>query len=327
MDQKAITRDLRKAEVLQPDEEPVWQMLPGGVSSDIWLIKTPLRQMVVKQALPKLKVRDNWQADIRRNLAEQRFNAFLSKVAPEANAPLLYASPREAYFVMPYFGPPWESWKSKLLNGEINLELCAKAASLLAKIHNEAYQHQELADDFDNMEDFQNLRLNPYLETTAKRHPALSAEFSAEVERLRASKITLIHGDFSPKNLLVNQNDLLLIDHEVACFGAPSFDLAFFINHLMLKSLLFRHLPAARQMALVAWSTYFDEINLPGVDDLAKHTSRLWLMLFLARVDGKSPVEYLEDDHKTFIRSFVHEYLGQPISDNFPRLHKLFYQH
>ena len=64
----------------------------------------------------------------------------------------------------------------------------------------------------------------------------------AEAERLVTCRSVLVHGDFSPKNLLVSGDRLVIIDCEVAWYGDPAFDLAFLLNHLCLKALY--HAPA-----------------------------------------------------------------------------------
>ena len=324
MDQNKIEEDLRLTHLLKPEETISWHPLTGGVSSDIWLLKSESQKLVIKQALPQLKVEKEWKADVRRNLAEQDFNDFLNRIAPQESIAIRYANRRQAYFLMPYLGPPWTSWKSLMLNGVFDLKIARRAATLLAKIHNASYRNIELTRQFANQEDFYKLRLEPYLVATALAHPVLGDIFEKERVRIQQTQLTLMHGDFSPKNIMINQSDIVLLDHEVACFGDPAFDVAFFINHLMLKSLIFPDNKNAEKMALQAWDKYFTHLSVIEKDKIASDSARLWLMLMLARVDGKSPVEYLSERQKDFIREFVHFALKDQLKVDFYKLHETY---
>jgi thiamine kinase-like enzyme len=130
--------------------------------------------------------------------------------------------------------------------------------------------------------------------------------FEAEAARLAATHRCLVHGDFSPKNILISRDRLVLLDCEVAWFGDPVFDIAFLLNHLMLKSI---HLPLRaaelKAMLAAAWRAYLDELTAQQRQGLEPLTARLMLMLMLARVDGKSPVEYLGQEQRAWVRAFV----------------------
>ncbi len=299
---------LKKVGLLN-SEDASYTPLGGGVSSDIWLIEGAGEKYVVKKALAQLKVKAEWQADVRRNLAEQDFISYVDGFVPNGVAPVLYGDRREAFFVMPYYGSPWQTWKSLLLKEEVDLDVTAKAARLLAKIHLHSWQDSAVAQRFNNGEDFFQLRLEPYFVHTGAKHRDLKEIFDQEVARLQQCKIALMHGDFSPKNILVHQGRILLLDHEVACFGDPMFDVAFLINHLMLKRLVHSKLWQAPCLGLHAYHTYFNMMNDRDGGDLRCRFTKLWLMMMLARVDGKSPVEYLDERQSALIRSFVEKYL------------------
>jgi hypothetical protein len=100
---------------------------------------------------------------------------------------------------------------------------------------------------------------------------------------------------------------LIVLDCEVAWYGDPAFDLAFLISHLLLKSLF--HAPrdvGLQQLAqeFVAW--YLQSRRLTRGEEVAllARISVLACMLFLARVDGKSPVDYLDQARQEVVRSF-----------------------
>jgi Ser/Thr protein kinase RdoA (MazF antagonist) len=156
---------------------------------------------------------------------------------------------------------------------------------------------------FDTTPNFFQLRIEPYLLATAAKYPPLRPLFQTEAERLAATRECLIHGDFSPKNILVSANRMVLLDCEVAWYGDAAFDVAFLLSHLFLKALL--HAPREsgfRAMVDTFWSAYQTSRPSPALEP---RVSRLLLMLLLARVDGKSPVEYLDSSRQHFVREFV----------------------
>src|SRR5262249_35175669 len=149
---------------------------------------------------------------------------------------------------------------------------------------------------------FDQLRIEPYLLTTGRRHPQLEDLFRAEAQRLGATRECLVHGDFSPKNILIGVDRLVVLDCEAAWYGDPAFDICFMLTHLFLKALL--HAGAADSLQLIR--TFRQEyIRVAGRTTLEDRVPRLLLMLLLARVDGKSPVEYLEEPQRAFVRDFV----------------------
>src|SRR5205823_1327535 len=148
----------------------------------------------------------------------------------------------------------------------------------------------------DTTESFHQLRTSPYLLRTAQRHPALAPLFEEEALRLESTRECLVHGDFSPKNILLSPDRLLILDSEAAWYGDPAFDIAFFLNHLCLKALY--HAPrdtGLRALFDAAVDAYFVTEGSATID---RRSARLLLMLLLARIDGKSPVEYIQDDKK-----------------------------
>ena len=112
--------------------------------------------------------------------------------------------------------------------------------------------------------------------------------------RTAATRKVMIHGDVSPKNILVGPRGSVFLDAECACIGDPSFDLAFCLNHLLLKCLW---VPGSCAALLASFDGMADAY-LAGVDwespvALESRAAALLPGLLLARVDGKSPVEYL----------------------------------
>ena len=303
--------------------------LAGGISSNVFLVEDKGKRFVVKQALPCLKVQDHWPADIARNRVEYEFLRYLGRAIPDA-APEVLALGKD-YFVMEYLGPEYENWKELLLRGDYQEQHAVQTGKILGALHRTSFCNSDLASMFDTTSNFHQLRTDPYLLTTGRRHSDLQAAFEHEALRLERTRECLVHGDYSPKNMLIGQGRVVLLDCEVAWYGDPAFDLAFLINHLLLKSLF--HAPVTtplQQMIEAFLARYYEEraIDPAQKADLDLRIVRLLLMLLLARIDGKSPVEYLTKEQKRdFVRNFVRSrlsssrfHLGQIISDWFSSL-------
>jgi len=281
--------------------------LAGGISSDVFLIEDGGRRLVVKQALPCLKVEDHWPADTSRNRVEYEFLRYLGRVLP-GTAPKVFAVGKD-YFVMEYLGPEYQNWKALLLRGDIEQRHAVQAGEILGILHRTSFGNSQLKSLFDTTANFHQLRTDPYLLTTGRRHPDLREIFEREALRLERTRKCLVHGDYSPKNMLVGTGRLVLLDGEVAWYGDPAFDLAFLINHLLLKSLFHAPRSTELQPAIEAFlAKYHEERALEPAQkaELESTIAPLLLMLLLARVDGKSPVEYLTHEGKRgFVRNLV----------------------
>ena len=290
--------------------------LTGGVSSEIYLVSDGPKTFVVKRALPQLKVTEQWFADTNRNASEAAYIHYVGTFSSENVPRLQYVSTKHGYFCMEYLGAGWQTWKTMMFDGHRNPAIAATAGALLGRIHAWSSRDRKVASQFRTLSNFEQLRIEPYLLSTARHHPSLEYKFEAEASRLRQQEEVLTHGDFSPKNILVRHGRLVVVDCEVAWYGDAAFDIAFLLNHLFLKSLA---LPASelfwREMVQASWSSYLSSRFTNEADEqkrmLEGNTTRLLLMLMLARVDGKSPVEYLTEDQRRRVRSFaVHQLTG-----------------
>ena len=147
--------------------------------------------------------------------------------------------------------------------------------------------------DFADRSFFEALRLEPYYEYTATRVPEAAAFLTHLVEETLARRDTLVHGDYSPKNVLVRNGRLVLLDHEVTHFGDPAFDLGFSLAHLLSKA---HHLPHQRADFASAALALLEGVRRRRTSSeprAVRHT----LGCLLARVAGRSPLEYL-DEHE-----------------------------
>jgi 5-methylthioribose kinase len=305
-------------EVLRRDghvRDPQARLFPlnGGVSSEIYLVEDGPRKFVVKRALPKLRVKDDWFVDVGRNASERDYLECVGRMMPGVVPQLHFSSPDAGYFGMEYLGEGFANWKQMLLAGKFRTHHADQAGRILGEIHRRTAGDQKLLKQFDTTHVFHQIRVEPYLLTTGDRHPALRTLFHAEARRIEATREALVHGDFSPKNILIQGDRMVLLDCEVAWFGDPVFDVAFFLNHLFLKALHCapQNLDAAK-MVDAFWRAYARERSADDAAQIEERLRTLLPMLLLARVDGKSPVEYLTAPKQEFIRSFVGKHLSTP---------------
>lgn len=287
--------------------------LTGGVSSDIRLASDGKRTFVLKQALAELKVDDLWRVDVSRNRTEQAFIHHVSSFLPHSVPRIVHSNSELNYFAMEYLAG-LRDWKSSLLAGDADASLARQAGEMLGRIHRATWDDQSLLDRFDTTESFHALRTEPYLLTAAARNPDLAHRIQTEAGRLESTRLCLIHGDYSPKNIMIGLDRMVLLDCEVAWYGEPAFDAAFLFNHFLLKALL-RYDDRKQFISLVdaAWGGYRQSRG-DTEPEMEQRTGRLLLMLMLARVDGKSPAEYLRSSRqKRAVRGFVHELLPREV--------------
>jgi len=121
------------------------------------------------------------------------------------------------------------------------------------------------------------------------------------IEDTRSHADTIVHGDYSPKNILVHDDRLILLDHEVIHIGDPGFDLGFSMTHLLSKA---HHLPEARtafrDATIRYWQSYWDIVKSSAwAENLEERAVRHTLACLMARVRGRSPLEYLSEEERT----------------------------
>tara|TARA_Y100001934_G_scaffold275567_2_gene370303 strand:+ start:72 stop:1076 length:1005 start_codon:yes stop_codon:yes gene_type:complete len=279
-----------------PEMEP----LTGGVSSEIWRVTLPDRTVCVKRALAKLKVDADWQAPVERNSFEVAWFEAVAKIFPDAVPDILAHDPSRGFFAMEYFDPnEFVLWKSALMAGHIEPRLAQSVGYALAAIHGATANDPQIAKTFQTDQTFYAIRLEPYLVATAAVVPDLF-DILIDLSRRTASiKLALVHGDVSPKNILIGPNGPVFLDAECAWYGDPAFDAAFCLNHFLLKAALRPENVGAYLDCFHAFSdTYLKFANWEPTQALENRIATLLPALFLARVDGKSPVEYLTDENQ-----------------------------
>jgi len=274
--------------------------LPGGVSSDIWRVELARGPVCVKRALPRLRVAQLWEAPVERNRYERLWLQAANDAVPGSAPQVLSWDDAQGLFAMQYLDLP--VWKERLRQGDADPAFAAKVGAALAGIHAATAGRDDMAKRFPTDAIFYAIRLEPYLVATGKRHPDLQVKFDSLVKRTANHRVALVHGDISPKNILVGPQGPIFLDAECAWYGDPAFDLAFCLNHLVLKSFWVPN-PALRKcfeslkehyLAGVTWESGIEE-----------RVAALLPALLLARVDGKSPVEYLDDAQRQSVRELA----------------------
>lgn len=314
-EQLALLPALQRMGLLLPNQAATFIPLTGGVSSLIVKVQTETDCFCVKRALPQLKVSALWEAPVKRNRDEVRWLKFAHQVAPNAVPEILGEDEQDCVFAMTYLpANEYPVWKQQLLTGYIHPHTASSVAALLVSLHAASAADAKLCRSFDHDDDFVAIRLSPYFLHTAGKHPAVADTLHALVQQTLAHKTVLVHGDVSPKNILVGPLGPVLLDAECACFGDPAFDLAFVLTHLMLKCVW-------RPVDTASYLTSFDNLSgtyLRGVswespDLLQARTCLLLAGMLLARIDGKSPVEYLTDStQQQFVREHSLRWLQHP---------------
>jgi 5-methylthioribose kinase len=306
-------------------EEPVVRVLAGGVSNRTVLVERPEagEAWVVKQALPKLRVAVDWFSDPDRIHREALGLRWLVALAPPNTiTPLVFEDRSNHLLAMEAVPEPHENWKTMLLGGRLEKDHVEQFGRLLGTVHRGGYERREESEPtFRDRSFFESLRLEPYYGYTAEQVPEAADFLGALVEETRARRDTVVHGDYSPKNALVREGRLVLLDHEVIHFGDPAFDLGFSLTHFLSKA---HHLPGMRDdfadAARFYWATYREVVEeLPWAADVEERAVRHTLGCLLARVAGRSPLEYLDQGELARQREAVLALLPYP-PENVPGL-------
>jgi aminoglycoside phosphotransferase (APT) family kinase protein len=307
---------LRRLGISETSGSDRWTPLTGGVSSDIWRVDLPARTVCVKRARPVLAVAAQWHAPVERSESEVAWLEVVGGIDPNCVPRILGHLPDDHLFVMEHLDPSEHPvWKSELAAGRVDVGFARRVGALLGTIHARTAGSSELAERFATDGLFASLRLEPYFGATAIAHPDLAAQLGGVTERTAATRLALVHGDVSPKNLLVGPNGPVFLDAECAWFGDPAFDVAFCLTHLLLKCLL---APASSDALVESFDALFDEhrahVDWEPPEVLEARVATLLPALLLARVDGKSPVEYLTvDSDRELVRGVSRELIVHPM--------------
>ena len=314
---RAIVDALRRLRLVDADAAPAMSPLPGGVSSDIWRVDLPGRPVCVKRALARLKVDAVWEVPVERSRYEWAWMQEAARVDPSWVPPLVAQDPVSSCLVMGFLDPAAHPlWKAQLRRGEADVATAREVGTRLAAIHRATAGRADLRDRFDTGRIFHAIRLEPYLIATAGRHPDLRPRLAGLAAATAETRLALVHGDVSPKNILVGPRGPVFLDAECAWYGDPAFDLAFCLNHLLLKCLW---APAATPLFLASFDAlagaYLGGVDWERRGHVEARAAALLPGLLLARVDGKSPVEYVTTEaDRNHVREVARRLLREPVT-------------
>lgn len=268
--------------------------LGGGVSNVVLEARSGPVTVVTKQALPRLRVADEWLAAPERVLTEGAALQLTGRLTPGRVPRVLDLDPEALTITIEHAPEGWTDWKTQLLAGTVEPDVAAVLGAVLGTWHGRTWEAADVAERFGELTVFEQLRVDPYYRTVQRRLPELADAMGVVIDRMAGTRRCLVHGDFSPKNvLLASTEDLWVVDAEVSHYGDPGFDTGFLLTHLVLKAI---HRPAGcaryEACARAFWAAYAEG---PGGRASLDGTLSHLAALLVSRVHGKSPAEYLDD--------------------------------
>jgi len=298
----ALLPYLRANGLIHQSDTPRMTHLRGGVSSRIVLVEPADRAaFVLKQALEKLRVASDWFGSPSRIHTEAQGVRALLKLAPEGTITALLHEDFQAHVIALSAVPsPHRTWKEILLAGFPRKRYFKTFGQILGEIHARSFNSAALAKEFEDRSNFKSLRIEPYYQFSAARLPAAEGFLNELIEETLSYQICVVHGDYSPKNILVHSGRFVLVDHEVIHYGDPAFDVGFALTHLLAKAmhrvrLRRRLLEGARHYA----RAYLGCVRTVGLDySFEARACRHTIGCLLARVLGRSPLEYLSNTER-----------------------------
>ncbi len=285
----------------------------AGVSSELWRIDALDKTYCLKRALPRLNVAQEWLAPVRRNAEEVRWLRFAASVAPRQVPAVVADDAQAGIAILGWFDPArWTNWKVQLMKGLVRPAVGTEMGELLGALHTRSAQQPALAQSFDNMDLLSALRLEPFFVAAMTANPEVAHRLREAVDHLTTYRTALVHGDVSPKNILIHiSRPPVLLDAECACWADPAFDVAFLCAHLLLKS---AHVTGYRAWFYETTRRLIEAYEIAGPEPVNDRLLLLVPALLIARVDGKSPADYLNEKVRTKVRATAVRLLLDPPS-------------
>lgn len=301
---------------IKEDDDFSSELLTGGVSNRTVLVKLKSESFVVKQGLAKLRVKVDWFSDPERIQNEGRGMIALNKILPEGQIPeFIHLDKEQNILIMKAIDQPHENFKELLLEGEDQTSLIFKMAELMSLIHINSWGDKKLQKEFKDQIYFKQLRVEPFFSYVVKEFPAIESWYNKNIFSNQDIKNSLVHGDFSPKNILVKNNQLILLDHEVIHYGDFAFDYGFVMAHLFLKGI---HIESSFALKYIERfnQRYFNEMDSLINQEDKERGGYLFLACLFARVAGKSKTDYLGVKKEKIIKGVLLDWFcGNKIFD------------
>ena len=288
------------------------EVLTGGVSNVVLGVKSRAKDLVLKQALPQLRVATVWKVDQRRSIVEAIGMKLLHSITPDSVPDLIDVDPKEFTLTMNRLPRESTVWKTDLLEGVIKPSVGSDLGKILAAWHKFGVNSPTSKENFREDSLFDQLRVTPFYRAVAKVNPPLDARIQELIKEITTKKITLVHGDFSPKNIMITkQGKPIVLDFEVMHTGNPVFDLGFISAHLLCKFLRTEdevQRTVLRKTAISFINSYSQACNIIVSKSLPHHVA----VIALARVEGVSLVNYLDEAAKTRIQDVTEAAIADP---------------
>jgi 5-methylthioribose kinase len=289
-------------------------LLAGGVSNIVLRVRTPERLFVLKQSCPQLRTRDAWFSDLDRVYREQEVMETLHPLLPPGVVPEVLFCDRPNYvFAMSHAPLEALNWKAELLAGRADPVLGERAGFILGRMHEATANDPGCAERFADRTVFVQLRVDPFYRRVQERRPEVAEYIGPLIEYMMTARDALCHGDYTPKNLLTQAGDFMLVDYETAHFGDPTMDVGLFLAHLVLKAVKHhpRHEPFF-ELTRAFWQGYGSAVRFKPLAELEARGIQHLAVCLLARIDGTSPVDYLpEEEQRGAMRGLARRVLGE----------------
>ena len=298
--------------ILPKNAELKSKVLPGGVSNRTVKVDFEGHSWVMKQALPKLRVKGDWYSAPERIFYEAEAIRWFDLHLPGTCPKLTFEDKEHFIMGMEAIPAPFDNLKALFMTSAPLPDHFIKSGTLLGQIHAIGKDRKRIPELFFDSQFFESLRIHPYYVVCQQVLPEATDFFNSLIHDTREDRYTFTHGDYSPKNLLVKNNRLILLDHEVAHFGDGTFDLGFFLAHILSKAN--HHLSCRKDFLLGTEQFYQAYLELTECLTPARkqRVVRHALGCLLARVKGLSPLEYLTAAEKKIQLSIVLRLLAKP---------------
>ena len=308
---------MRDRGLIGDEDEPAFQVLKGGVSNrTVWVGRGGRGDWVIKQALQKLRVQVDWFSDPERIQREAAGLRWLGGIIPGHVPEVVFNDSQRQY-------PGDDRCSAASLQLEdrrysadtLMFDSLSHSASCWRRSTTRRYVTPNWLRNSPSGASLRSCAWNHITDIRQPKRPDAAPFLTQLIEETRARRFALVHGDYSPKNVLIHRDRLVILDYEVIHFGDPAFDIGFSLTHFLSKA---HHLPARRDafldMARRYWRSYLRELA-PHLRDMVRHFAvQHTLACMLARVAGRSPLEYLDDIERESQKRIVLELMKQDIS-------------
>jgi 5-methylthioribose kinase len=300
------------------------EVLAWGVSNAVLRV-TPegAEPFVIKQSREQLRTKDPWFSRLDRIWRETAVMRLLQPLLPAGVVPRVLFEDRDNYlFGMEAAPAAHVVWKQLLLEGRADPAVACRLGTYLGTIHRRTALRPELQSQFGDTEVFVQLRVDPFYRRVAEASREAARHIETLIAEMFSLPICLVHADFSPKNVLIAGERIVLVDYETAHYGDPAFDLGFFLSHLLLKTI--RHAGRFDEYAALTtelWDTYLKSLaelshHAPFAPaEIMRRTTGHLAGCMWARIDGTSRIDYLGELQQEVVREFCRGLFLDPPAD------------